>query len=216
MTNKTNWTNESHKTHGKKKGGYENLIVYWLAVDISDLTAIFCDRYIDKRSRTYDQMIQASRSGKQNIVEGSLANSVEGNLKLTGVARASYGELLEDYRDFLRQSGLKIWFKDDPRVITIRRMRVATYKTNESNWTDETYKSYLNSSDSFANLMITLCFKQGYLLDQLLRAQKEKFIREGGFRENLFKKRMEYRKKNYNLRNRDNIKPQNEPRSMIR
>ena len=191
-------TNESNLVN--KRGGYENLIVYWLGVDISDLTAVFCDRYIDRRSRTHDQMIQASRSGKQNIVEGSLANSIESNLKLTGVARASYGELLEDYRDFLRQKNLRIWPKDDPRVVTIRRMRVITNKTNESNLSNrtnlshETYKSYLNSSESFANLVITLCFKQGYLLDQLLRAQQEKFIREGGFRENLFKKRMDYRK----------------------
>ena len=98
----TNLSNNSYL-----KGGYESLIVYWLAIDISDLTAIFCKRFIDKKSRTFDQMIQASRSGKQNIVEGSLENSVESNLKLTGVARASYGELLEDYRDFLRQKGLK-------------------------------------------------------------------------------------------------------------
>ena len=191
-------TNESNLVN--KRGGYENLIVYWLGVDISDLTAVFCDRYIDRRSRTHDQMIQASRSGKQNIVEGSLANSIESNLKLTGVARASYGELLEDYRDFLRQKNLRIWPKDDPRVVTIRRMRVITNKTNESNLSNrtnlshETYKSYLNSSESFANLVITLCFKQGYLLDQLLRAQQDKFVREGGFRENLFKKRMDYRK----------------------
>src|SRR3989344_1530624 len=191
-------TNESNLVN--KRGGYENLIVYWLGVDISDLTAIFCDRYIDKRSRTHDQMVQASRSGKQNIVEGSLANSIESNLKLTGVARASYGELLEDYRDFLRQKNLRIWPKDDPRVVTIRRMRVITNKTNESNLSNrtnlshETYKSYLNSSESFANLVLTLCFKQGYLLDQLLKAQQEKFVREGGFRENLFKKRIEYRK----------------------
>ena len=74
-------TNESNLVN--KRGGYESLIVYWLGVDISDLTAIFCDRYIDKRSRTHDQMVQASRSGKQNIVEGSLANSIESNLKLT-------------------------------------------------------------------------------------------------------------------------------------
>jgi len=191
-------TNESNLVN--KRGGYENLIVYWLGVDISDLTAVFCDRYIDRRSRTHDQMIQASRSGKQNIVEGSLANSIESNLKLTGVARASYGELLEDYRDFLRQKNLRIWLKDDPRVIAIRRMRVVTHKTNESNLSNrtnlshETYKSYLTSPETFANLMLTLCFKQGYLLDQLLKAQQEKFVREGGFRENLFKKRIEYRK----------------------
>src|SRR3989338_6564491 len=95
------------------KSGYKSLIVYWLATDIYDLTVIFCNRYIDKKSRTTDQMIQAARSGKQNIVEGSLEPSVESNIKLTGVARASYGELLEDYKDYLRQSSLPLWAKDD-------------------------------------------------------------------------------------------------------
>jgi len=185
-------TNESNLVN--KRGGYENLIVYWLGVDISDLTAVFCDRYIDRRSRTHDQMIQASRSGKQNIVEGSLANSIESNLKLTGVARASYGELLEDYRDFLRQKRLLIWLKDDPKVITIRRMKIVS---NESHWSNKTYESYLDNPETFANLMLTLCFKQGYLLDQLLKAQQEKFVREGGFRENLFKKRMDYKKSQF-------------------
>ena len=89
----------------------QNTLVYWLAVEISGLTHIFCERYIDKRSRTFDQMIQADRSGKQNIVEGSLENSTESNLKLTGVARASYGELIEDFRDFLWKKGLPVWNK---------------------------------------------------------------------------------------------------------
>jgi len=182
----TNLSNNSYL-----KGGYESLIVYWLAIDISDLTAIFCKRFIDKKSRTFDQMIQALRSGKQNIVEGSLENSVESNLKLTGVARASYGELLEDYRDFLRQKGLNIWQKNDSRVIAVRRMRV---NTNRSYKSHESYKSYLTDPEAFANLMITLCFKQGYLLDRLIRALQEKFIKEGGFRENLYKKRSNFKK----------------------
>ena len=189
-------------------GGFENLIVYWLAIDISDLTVIFCSRYIDKKSRTLDQMVQAARSGKQNIVEGSLENSTESNIKLTGVARASYGELLEDYRDYLRQNHLVIWSKYDLRVLEIRRMKIDTYRTHESyktdmpngaqlanrsNLTHMTYMPYLSNSESFANLMITLCFKEGYLLDQLLRSINQKFIREGGFRENLFKKRIAYK-----------------------
>lgn len=189
MTNGSNKANETHESHVKKSGGYENLIVYWLAIDISDLTSIFCNRYIDKRSRTFDQMIQAARSGKQNIVEGSLENSVESNLKLTGVARASYGELLEDYRDFLRQNNLPIWIKDDERVLLIRKIRVTAHKSHEL------YESYLTNPESFANFMITLCFKQGYLLDQFLKALRDKFIHEGGFRENLFRKRLEFKNK---------------------
>jgi four helix bundle suffix protein len=174
-----------------KKGGYQSLIVYWLAVDIYDLTTIFCNRYIDRKSRTNDQMVQAARSGKQNIVEGSLEPSVESNIKLTGVARASYGELLEDYKDFLRQKGLSIWIKDDSRVLEIRRMRITPH---ESNWS---YESHLKTPESFANLMITLCFKEGYLLDRLVQAQQNKFVKEGGFREKLFKKRINYKNRQF-------------------
>src|SRR3989344_5334385 len=177
-------------------GGYKSLIVYWLAADIYDLTIIFCNRYIDKKSRTHDQMVQAARSGKQNIVEGSLEPSVESNIKLTGVARASFGELLEDYKDYLRQNNLIVWNKDDERVLEIRRMRSLAHESNEShgsNWTNLTYGTYLINVKSFANLMITLCFKEGYLLDRLMQAQQNKFAREGGFREKLFKKRIDYK-----------------------
>lgn len=180
-------------------GGYKSLIVYWLATDIYDLTVIFCNRYIDKKSRTTDQMIQAARSGKQNIVEGSLESSVESNIKLTGIARASFGELLEDYKDYLRQNNLPIWSKDDNRVLAIRNLRIYPNKSNESNETNSTnlsnltYLTYLINPESFSNLMVTLCFKEGYLLDKLLRSQQEKFIKTGGFRENLFKKRIEFK-----------------------
>ncbi len=181
-------------------GGYENLLVYWISVEIYDLTSIFCSRYINSKSRTHDQMIQAARSGKQNIVEGSLENSMESNIKLTGVARASFGELLEDYRDYLRQHELNQWQVADPRVIQIRRIK--SNKTNLSNKTYWSYKSYMASAEYFANLMVTLCFKEGYLLDQLLKAQKEKFIREGGFREKLFKERIDYKNKEKIFRSR--------------
>lgn len=136
-----------------------------------------------------------ARSGKQNIVEASLEKSMESNLKLTGVARASYGELLEDYSDFLRQNNLSIWEKDHPHVVTIRKIKSFP---NNSNKIYQIYKNYLINPESFANLMITLCFKQGYLLDRLLHALKEKFIREGGFRENLFKQRLFYKSKKTN------------------
>jgi four helix bundle suffix protein len=185
-------TYKTYKTYpSSAKAGYEKLLVYWLAVDISDLTTIFCERYIRKNSRTFDQMIQAARSGKQNITEGSLSRSVESNLKLISVARSSYGELLEDFRDFLRQKNLRIWDKNDPRILSMRQLG-PSYKTYK---TYETYKSYLSHPKTFANLMLTLCFKQGYLLDKLLQALKEKFIREGGFRENLFKERINFRNK---------------------
>lgn len=181
-------THMSNETH-LKKGGYENLVVYWLATSIYDLTVVFCNRFIDKKSRTHDQMVQAARSGKQNIVEGSLENSVESNLKLTGVARASFGELLEDFKDYLRQNGLPLWEKNDSRVLIIRQKRIVSHETHES------YASHMTNGEEFANLMITLCFKEGYLLDKLLAAQREKFVREGGIKENLFRERREFLQK---------------------
>lgn len=173
--------------------GYGKLIVYWIATTIYDLTVVFCDHYIDRRSRTYDQMVQAARSGKQNIVEGNIGKSVDTNLKLTGVARNSFSELLEDYKDYLRQKELVLWRKDDPRVCEIRAtkdLQNMTYKSYK------TYTSYTNDPQSFCNLMVTLCSKGGYLLDRLLAANEQKFIKEGGFKENLFKLRTNYRQNN--------------------
>lgn len=175
-------------------GGYENLLVYRLSVTLHDLTVIFCRQFLHRFEfhRTVDQMIQAARSGKQNIVEGSLEKSVEMNIKLTGVGRASFGELLEDYKDFLRQRELPIWNKSDPRVDRLRQFKESvssqTNLINLSNWTNLNF----DNPENFANLMVCLVYKENYLLDQMPRAQEEKFIREGGFRENLFKKRRSY------------------------
>jgi four helix bundle suffix protein len=176
----------------KKSGGYESLLVYKFAIVIYDLTELFCQKYLSdlKYKRDVEQMRHAARSGKQNIAEGSLENSVEGNLKLTGVARASFGELLEDYKDFIRRNKLFLWDKFDPRTLAIRKIRDSANKTNRSY---ESYMSYLISSESFSNLMVTLCYTEGYLMDQLLRAQEQKFVTEGGFRENLFRKRREFK-----------------------
>lgn len=176
-------------TNSSKQGGYQNLIVYQLAVVIFDLTVQFVKSHIDPRSRTTDQMTQAARSGKQNIVEGSLEKSLKMNIKLTGVARASLGELLEDYKDFLRTNKLVLWDKNDPRVSEIRAIRVSPNSTNLTNWSNWT-----NSPESFANLLITLIHLECYLLDKMLRSQEEKFIREGGYTENLFRRRLERRK----------------------
>ena len=117
---------------------------------------------------------------------------MQGNLKLTGVARASFGELLEDYKDFIRRNRLSLWEKNNPRVLEIRRIRNMTNKTNLTNKSYESYLSYTSEPERFANLMVTLCYTEGYLMDQLLRAIEQKFVKEGGFRENLFRKRREY------------------------
>lgn len=128
-------------------------------------------------------------------MEGSLEKSVESNIKLTGVARASYGELLEDYKDFLRQRNLSLWEKDDLWVLRIRSFKESidapTNLTNLSNWTNLKF----DNSENFANLMICLIFKESYLLDKMILSQENKFVQEGGFRENLFRKRKEYKNK---------------------
>jgi len=100
-----------------KHGGYRKLKSFQVAQLCYDVTVRFCDRYVHKRSRTHDQMVQAARSGVQNIAEGSQASgtSKKSELKLTNVARASLEELRLDYEDFLRQRGLPLWAEDDPR-----------------------------------------------------------------------------------------------------
>jgi len=105
-------------------GGYQKLLSYQKAEIVYDATVYFCDRFIDRRSRTHDQMVQAARSGKQNIVEGSMASgtSKETEIKLTNVARASLEELLEDYRDFLRVRKLPIWDRNDPQAVVVRKL----------------------------------------------------------------------------------------------
>jgi four helix bundle protein len=110
-------------------GGYQNLISYQKSEIVFDATVYFCDRFIDKRSRAHDQMVQASRSGKQNIIEGSMASgtSKETEIKLTNVARASLEELLADYRDFLRTRGLPLWDKNDSKAQVVRKLGYGTH-----------------------------------------------------------------------------------------
>ena len=167
-------------------------LVYWLAVEIRRLNLMFIARYIPRNSRTFDQMDQADRSGKQNLVEGSLENSTESNLKLTGISRASYGELVEDYQDFLFQKGLKQWDKNDPKIVRLRQILINPHASHVSHETHEWNEISFDDPEAYANLMITLCTKQGFLLDRFLKGTEARFVREGGFRENLFKKRREY------------------------
>jgi four helix bundle protein len=123
-------------------GGYRNLKSYQTAEIIYDATAVFCNLFVDKRSRTYDQMVQAARSGKQNIAEGSMVSgtSKKNELKLIGVARASLEELLLDYHDFLRQRRLLLWEKSHPQAQAIRKLAW------EKNRSYMTYKTYIESS----------------------------------------------------------------------
>jgi len=138
-------------------------------------------------------MEQAARSGKQNIPEGYLQKSLEGRIKLLGVARGSLEELLNDFLDFLRQRGLKLWEKDSSKAQAVRRLVYNRYN-NYNN-----YKIYMNSSEDAANAAICLINQTNALLDQKIRWLEEKFVNEGGFRENLFKKRLQ-RKQETNKR----------------
>jgi len=177
MTNKTN-----RKKLILPHGGYRKLKSYQTAEIIYDLTVIFCDRYINKRSRTHDQMVQAARSGKQNIAEGCQASgtSKKTELKLINVARASLEELLLDYEDFLRQKGLPQWGKDDSRVKEIRGL---AYRSNRSY---KTYLTYWTGAEAAANVMICLINQGNFLLDRQLKSLEKDFLNNGGFTERLY------------------------------
>ncbi len=174
-------------------GGYKNLKAYQMSEIVYDGTVKFCARFVSARSRTTDQMIQAARSGKQNIAEGSMASgtSKKFELKLVGVARASLEELLLDYEDYLRQHQLKLWGKDNPNAIKIRKFG------SSENRSYMTYKTFIeNQSDEVAaNALICLIHQTNYLLDQLLRQLEQKFLTEGGFTERLYNSRKNILKK---------------------
>ena len=169
-------------------GGYEQLHSFQKARIVYDGTVKFCDRFIDKRSRTHDQMVQAARSGKQNILEGSQASgtSKETEIKLTNVARASLQELLEDYRDFLRVRGIAEWPKEHPHT---RRLRELNRQPNPSY---ETFQKGIEHPDPAiaANVMIGLIKLANYLLDQQLRRLEQYFLKEGGLRERMTRSRL--------------------------
>jgi four helix bundle suffix protein len=174
-------------------GGYRQLQSYQMAEIVFDGTTAFCDRFIDRRSRTHDQMVQAARSGKQNIAEGSMASgtSKKTELKLIGVARASLEELLIDFQDFLRQKGLPLWGKDHEQA---RKVRALAHEKNRSY---ETYKTYVEQSNAeiAANTLVCLIHQTNYLLDQQLRALEKEFLKEGGFTERLYRVRSQMRRK---------------------
>jgi four helix bundle suffix protein len=168
---------------------YKKLTSFILATIIYDLTVKFCRRWIDKHSRTKDQMEQAARSIKQNIAEGYTMQSLEGYIKLLGVAEGSAKELAADYEDFLRQRGLEIWSKNHPKVKVFRAFRATWLKPNIPNT-----PNLPKNPQEAANMLLSFCQMESYLLKKQIDALKEKFVREGGFRENLFRQRLEFRK----------------------
>ncbi len=175
-------------------GGYNNLLSYKKSEIIYDGTVYFCNRFFERRNRTIDQMVQAARSGKQNIAEASMASgtSKETEIKLTNVARASLEELLLDYKDFLRTKKLKLWEKEHRLVSRLRELN----RTSDAGY--EIFRKAIENSDPeiCANTMITLIKITTYLLAQQLRSLETAFLNEGGLRERMTKARINQRNKN--------------------
>lgn len=176
-----------------KHGGYKNLLTYQKAEIIYDGTVYFCNKFLAKYDRTKEQMIQAARSGKQNIAEGSMASatSKETEIKLTNVARASLEELLIDYQDFLRNNGLKEWEKEHKYVKRLRELN----RTPGANY--ETFKKAIEhpNPEISANVLISLIKINSYLLSRQIKKLEEDFIKQGGLRERMTQARINYRNK---------------------
>ncbi len=181
-------------------GGYRKLRSFRTAQIIYDATVIFCDRFIERTSRTRDQMIQAARSGVQNIAEGSMASatSKKTELKLTGVARASLEELLLDYEDFLRQRRLPLWPKDSPQAMAVRNF----YRSNQSDRSDRSdtsdksdpYSIRTATAETSANTLICLINQASFLLARQILKLERSFVNEGGFTERLYQVRSQSRR----------------------
>ena len=171
---------------------YRNLIAYRKAVVIYDLTYHFCERFISIGDRTKDQMIQAARSGKQNIVEGKAASltSAEMHLSLLGVARSSFQELLEDYLDYLRTRNLRIWETESKEVEAMRELGI---KHRDSKFFLELAET--RNDEVIANMAIVLLYQEDVLLRKHIEKQIKRFVDEGGFKESLTKARIDKKKK---------------------
>lgn len=176
-------------------GGYAKLLSFQKAEIVYDATVYFCDRFLDKRDRTRDQMIQAARSGKQNIAEASQASgtSKETEIKLTNVARASLEELLTDYRDFMRTHGIAEWTLDHPYAQRLRDLNKIPYAPYE------TFRKGIEHPEPqvCANVIAGLIKVTNYLLDQQIKKQEQNFLKEGGLRERMTHARLEQREKKH-------------------
>jgi four helix bundle suffix protein len=169
-----------------KHGGYRNLLSYQKAELVYDITYRFCARFLEKKDRTVDQMIQAARSGKQNIAEGSQASgtSTETEIKLTNVARASFEELLADYEDYLRTRGLRLWEKESREARYVRAIRAP-----------EPFREFAETrpAEVLANIAICLIHQTNFLLDHQLRYLESSFLKNGGIRERMRQSRLAHR-----------------------
>lgn len=198
-----------------RHGGYRKLKSFQVAQLVYDVTVRFCDRFIDKRSRTHDQMVQAARSGTQNIAEGSMASatSKKMELKLTNVAKASLGELGQDYEDFLRHRGLPQWAQDDPRRQSLVDRRCATadevawwvkathdrhaaqsMQSMQSIQSSKSIPSGLDYAETSANAALVLVEVAISLLDRQLASLARTFETSGGFTERMYRTRQARRR----------------------
>ena len=174
----------------RQKGNYEELLCYKKSVCVYDVTFYFAHKYLHKGDRTIDQMIQAARSGKQNIVEGSAdgVTSMEMELKLVNVARASLKELREDYEDYVLSRKLTRWDVKHPRYDTMLK-----FCRKHNKW-DE-YSPYVDkwNDEEIANICLTLC----HMVDKMMMTYQEKlekdFVANGGIKERMAAARMKYR-----------------------
>ena len=186
----------------RPSGGYRDLHSFQVTTVIYDATVAFCEQFVDNRSRTRDQMVQAARSGRQNIAEGSraAATSSQTELRLINVARASLDELLLDYEDYLRQHGQAQWAKDSPEARAVRQVGQRLAKDeNPTERTDqaELYQPWLGHAAPVvvANAVICLIHQANYLLNQQVRALERHFVTEGGYSEQLAAARLRERER---------------------
>lgn len=182
----------STNTFLPKKGNYRDLIVFQKAECIYDITYYFAHKFLQKGDRTIDQMIQAARSGKQNIAEGSKASATSSKteITLTNVGKASLEELLLDYEDYLRVRQLSLWGKDHPRFARLREFCKS----------DSLMKNYASllprlSDEEICNLSITLINQATYMLRRLIERQQRMFLESGGVSEQMTRARLDYRSK---------------------
>ena len=196
------------KTFLPQHGHYRHLRVYQVTEIIYDITFYFTQHYLQKGDRTIDQMVQAARSGKQNIAEGNqaAATSSETEIKLTNVAKASLEELLDDYEDYLRVRGLEQWGNLHPRYEKMRQ-----YARSEQIRKDYAQVIQKMNDEETANLCITLIHQAIYMLHKLLNTMQERFVTEGGIKERMFQARVNYRNSQSHPTNQNPQSPRNIP-----
>ncbi|MBE6298427.1 MAG: four helix bundle protein [Bacteroidales bacterium] len=178
----------------RQKGNYKELLCYQKALCIYDTTYYFAHKYLQKGDRTIDQMVQAARSGKQNIVEGCSAatTSAESEIKLLNVAKASLQELLEDYKDYLRVRGLQLWDSSNTKHAQARRVCAAH---NEPEYYRQAFEQ--RNDETIANIAIILIKQTDYLLKRYFERIKQDFLENGGIKEEMTKSRLKWRKEHF-------------------